>query len=95
MLITMKQTKRYLTASKQALQPCIREEHIEVVCNTKYLRVKIDENLTWIKSDKSVNEKASRDIGFLKCAKHFLPEAIVKTLYTSIVEPQFQYCCSI
>ena len=42
-----------------------------------------------------VTEKASRAIGFLKYAKHFLPEAIVKTPYTSIVEPHFQYCCSL
>ena len=28
-------------------------------------------------------------------AKHFLSEAIGKTLYTSIVEPHFQYCCSV
>ena len=43
----------------------------------------------------SVTDKASCAIGFLKYAKHFLPEAVVKTLYTSIVEPHFQYCCSV
>ena len=47
MLITTKQKKKYLTASNQALQPSIREEHVEVICNTKYLGVQIDENLTW------------------------------------------------
>ena len=46
MLITTKQKKKYLTAANQALQPSIREEHIEVICNTKYLGVQIDENLT-------------------------------------------------
>ena len=46
MLITTKQ-KKYLTAANQALRPSIRKEHIEVVCNTKYLGVQIDENLTW------------------------------------------------
>ena len=95
MLITTKQKKKYLTAANQALQPSIREEHIEVICNTKYLSVQIDENLTWKNQVKSVTQKVSRAIGFLKFAKHFLPEAIVKTLYTSIVEPHFQYCCSV
>ena len=73
----------------------IREEHIEVICNTKYLGVQIDENLTWKHQIKSVTEKVFRAIGFLKFAKHFLPLAIVKNLYTSIVEPHFQYCCSV
>ena len=95
MLITTKQKKKYLMAANQALQPFIREEHIEVICNTKYLGVQIDENLTWKNQIKSITEKVSRAIGFLKFAKHFLPEAVVKTLYTSIVEPHFQYCCSV
>ena len=57
--------------------------------------MQIDENLTWKNQIKSVTEKVSRAVGFLKYAKHFLPEAIVKTLYTSIVEPHFQCCCSV
>ena len=95
MLIATKQKEKYLTASNQALKLSIREEIVEVVCHSKYLGVQIDENLTWKNQIKSVTEKASRAIGFLKYAKHFLPEAIVKTLYTSIVEPHFQYCCSV
>ena len=89
MLITTKQKKKYLTASNQALQPSIGEEHIEAIWNSKYLGVQIDENLTWKNQIKSATEKASRAIGFLKYAKHFLPESIVKNLYTSNVEPHF------
>ena len=37
----------------------------------------------------------SRAIGCLKYAKNILPIASVKTLYTSIVEPHFHYCCSV
>ena len=49
---------------------------MEVRCNTKYQGVHIDENLIWKNQIKSVTEKASRAIGFLKFAKHFLPEAL-------------------
>ena len=80
---------------KPSLTTFFREEHIEVICNTKYLGVEIEENLAWKNQIESVTETASRAIGFLKYAKHFLPESIVKTLYTSIVEPHFQYCCSV
>ena len=55
MLITTKQTKKYLTASNQALQPSIREEHIEVIGNTKRLVAQIEENLTRKNQIKSVN----------------------------------------
>ena len=44
MLITTMEKKRYLTASNQALQPTIREEHMEVIYNIKYLGVQIEEN---------------------------------------------------
>ena len=49
--------------------------------------------MTWKNQIKSATEKACRAIGFLKYAKHFLPKAILKALYTSIVEPHCQYCC--
>jgi len=61
MLTTTKQKKKYLKDSNQALQSSIREEHIEVICYSKYLGVQIDENLTWKNQIKSVTEKASLD----------------------------------
>ena len=70
MLITTKQ-KKYLMAANQALQPSILEEHIEVICNTKYLGVQIDENLTWKNKIKSITEKVSRAIGILKLPSIF------------------------
>ena len=47
MLITTKQMKHF-TASSHVLQPSIREEQMEVICDTKYLGVQTDENLTWM-----------------------------------------------
>ena len=46
MSVTTKQRKKYLKISDQALQPSIREENVEVVCDTKYLGVQTDEDLT-------------------------------------------------
>ena len=91
----MKQMKTYLETSDQKFKPSVREENVKVVCDTKYLSVQIDEYFTWKIQIKSVTGKASRAIGFLKYAKHFLPEAFVETLYNSIVEPRCQYCCSV
>ena len=44
---------------------------------------------------KAVSAKVSRDIGFLKHAKKFLPRVTLENLYTGIVEPHFRYCCSV
>ena len=95
MLITTKHKKKYLGISGQTFQPCIRETNVEVISNTKYLGVQIDEHLSWKEHIKAVTAKASRAIGLLKYAKKYLPIAVVKTLYSSIVEPHFQYCCSV
>lgn len=95
MLITTKHKKKHLEISNQTFQPSIRETRVEVASNTKYLGVQIDENLTWKEQIKTVTAKASRAIGFLKYAKKYLPAGVVKTLYSSIVEPHFQYCCSV
>ena len=61
----------------------------------KYLGVQLDEHLSWKEHIKMVTEKASCAIGLLKYAKKYLPIAVVKTLYSSIIEPHFQYCCSV
>ena len=95
MLITTKHKKKYLDISGQTFQPSIRETSVEVASNTKYLGVQLDEHLSWKEHIKVVTVKASRAIGLLKYAKKYLPIAVVKTLYSSIVEPHFQYCCSV
>jgi len=33
-------------------------------------------------------------MGMLRQVKYYLPEAHLKTLYSSIVEPYFRYCCA-
>ena len=73
--------------SRSNVQPSISGENFEVVCdtsgNTKLLGVQIDENLMRKIQIKSIRDKASREIGFLKYAKHFLHEVAVKNLYTA------------
>ena len=95
MLITTKHKKKYLDISGQTFQPSIRETSVEVASNTKYLGVQLDEHLSWKEHIKVVTAKVSRAIGLLKYAKKYLPIAVVNTLYSSIVEPHFQYCCSV
>ena len=57
MLITTKQRNKYLETSDQDVESSIREENVEVVCDTKYLGVQIDEYLTGkIKENQSLKK---------------------------------------
>ena len=52
-------------------------------------------NLDWKEHVKTVSTKVSRAIGFLRHAKNILPIGPLKTLYSSILEPHFRYCCAV
>ena len=48
--------------------------------------------------DESFNhyhEKISKGIGILRYAKQYLPPATIETMYRSLVEPYFRYCCPV
>ena len=54
--------------------------------------VQIDSSLDWKERIKVPSSKVSKAVGFLRYAKPFLPEETLKTLYTGIIEPNFQLC---
>ena len=95
MLIASQQKHKSLTLSNIKFEPKIKEKEIERRHEAKYLGVQIDDKLNWKGHIRAVSAKVSRAVGFLKYSKRYLPIATVKTLYTSIVEPHFQYCCSV
>ena len=94
MTITTKQKERCLDNNSEESSLNIQEERIDNVQNVKYLGIQVDSNLIWKGHIKALSTKISRAIGFLKHAKSFLTQNTLKTLYTSIVEPHFRYCCS-
>ena len=95
MLIASQQKHKSLSRSDIRFEPKIRGKEIEIRCKAKYLGVQIDDHLNWKEHTKAVSAKVSRAVGFLKYSKRYLPITAVKTLYTSIVGPHFQYCCSV
>ena len=94
-LIATKPKHRTLNNAAEKLHLKIRGSELDVVNKTKYLGVHVDNSLDWKEHIKTVSTKVSRAIGFLKHAKNILPIASLKTLYSSIVEPHFRYCCSV
>ena len=70
-------------------------EEINLVNETKYLVVMIDNCLTWERHIKAVQKKISRVIGLLKYARNFVQTDTLINLYRSITDSHFRYCCSV
>ena len=61
----------------------------------KYLGVQVDDSLDSKDQIKAISSKVSKALGLLKHAKKLFPASSLKSLYLSIVEPYFRYCCSV
>ena len=95
MLVSTKAKRKALDKSNQNLQVKINGTELEAVSKIKYLGLLLDNSLDWKDQDQAVSLKVSRWLGILKHAKNFLPFSALTSLYTSIVEPHFRYCCSV
>ena len=96
MLICAKSRRKIFSTNDDKLNLLIRDRDLESVDVIKYLGVHVDCSLSWKDHLKSVTSKVSMGgMVMLKQAKCYLPEACLKTLYSSIVESYFRYCCSV
>ena len=93
LLIASKQKHVLKSGEKPALE--IRGRDIEAIHHIKYLGVYIDHTMNWKKEIQLITTKASRAFGILNYSKHLFPFKTLNTLYTSIIEPHFRYCCSV
>ena len=73
----------------------IRDTELKVVKNMKYLGIYVDQNLNWKMHINEVSKKVSRALRMLKHRRKRISSRSFKTLYTSIVEPNLRYCCSV
>ena len=73
----------------------IGDQKINMITDTKYLGVQIDDKLQWDRHTEHVKAKALRALGLIKHAKKFLPSGDLQKMYRGIVEPHFSYCCSV
>ena len=93
MLVSTKAKRKAIDKSNQNLQVKINGMELEVASKSKYLGVLLDNSLDWKDQVRAVSLEVSRGLGILQHAKTFLPLSALTILYTSIIEPHFQYCC--
>ena len=87
-----------LLASLFPLAPCDTAKHCETVSiikEAKYLGVMVDQYLNWKEQITAIKKKVSRGIGMLKYSKRYLPLLTIQSMYKSLVEPYFRYCCPV
>ena len=69
----------------------LKDDVIEKVNSFNFLGITLDENLNWNLHINRISIKISRCIGILCKLKHFIPLYILKTIYNSLILPQFSY----
>ena len=70
-------------------------EKIDMIADTKYLGVQIDDKLQWDRHIAQVKAKALRASGLIKQARKFLPIGELQKMYRGMFEPHLSYCCSV
>ena len=70
-------------------------EDVRLLSDVKYLGVQLDQELKWTNHFTTVTKMISRGIGILRYAKQYLPPATIETMYRSLEEPYFRYCCPV
>ena len=97
--LNAQKTEYMLIGSRQKLSQVkfdpdfiIGSESISRVSSTKTLGVLVDENITWGNHIDYVAKKAAKGIGLLRRSKDLLDSNTLKTIYSAIVLPHFDYC---
>ncbi|XP_031575394.1 uncharacterized protein LOC116309010 [Actinia tenebrosa] len=66
---------------------------IKQVLYTKSLGVQIDQNLSWNEHIDKLSKKIASGIGALKRIRPFVPTSTLQFIYSSLIQPHFDYCC--
>ena len=68
---------------------------IERMTSYKYLRVEIDETLSWRNHTDSLCKKVSAGIGALKRVRQLVTGQTLHQMYDAFVYPYLDYCCDV
>ena len=88
-----------LIGSRQRLSTLDTSPSLEIdgtpvshVTFTKFLGVYIDQNLSWNVHVNNLCKKIAAGIGVIKRSRAFVPFDTLQYMYSSLVQPHFDYC---
>ena len=77
------------------LQIVIDQEPVSKIKHFRYLGIEVDQFLSWEEHISALIKKTPRGIGMLRHRKRYLPLTTVQSMYRSIIEVHFRFCCSV
>ena len=93
MFVTSAQRRRRM--SQDHLDLSLNDNQIEHVKASPYLGINIDQNLNFNIQTNNICNKANRALGALKKAAPFLPIDTRALMFSTMVFPHLDYCCTI
>ncbi|ELU04669.1 hypothetical protein CAPTEDRAFT_75643, partial [Capitella teleta] len=70
----------------------INNTEIQRVHSTRFLRVIIDDRVTWANHITHVSNKIAKSIGIINKVKHSLKQDTLMILYYSLIYPYLTFC---
>ena len=90
-----KKLKDIENSGPQNLQIAIDQEPVSKIKHFRYLGIEVDQFLSWEGHISALIKKISSGIGVLRHGKRYVPLTTVQSMYKSIIEPHFRFCCSV
>ena len=84
-----KKLKDIENSDPQNLQIAIDQEPVSKIKRIRYLRIEVDQFLSWEEHISALIKKISSGIGMLRHGKRYFPLTTVHSMYKSIIEPYF------
>ena len=88
-----KKLKDIENSGPQNFQIAIDQEPVSKIKHLRYLGIEVDKFLSWEGHISALIKKISIGIGMLRHGKRYVPLTTVQSMYKSIIEPNFRFCC--
>ena len=88
-------SRQRMNATQNDIAIRIRDREINRADVVKSLGMHIDRHLSWSEHIHKISKKISFAIGALKRARPFISCKTAVQVYTALIQPHFDYCCSV
>ena len=87
--------RQRMNATQNDIAIRIRDREINRADVVKSLGMHIDRHLSWSEHIHNISKKISSTIGALKRVRPFISRKTAVQVYTALIQPHFDYCCSV